>query len=326
MRSYYIFLIVRVMDKKASPDCKNFKNNIIVAGVISAQVVDSAGEILNVKNADISSLNDGTGYINCEHLNPTDIDKAKNPDFAGFNTIVGRVISCKKIFGPEDCDDKYQKAAWEDLKVPLLWGVLEFWDDIEAHSNARAAASLIRLSFKHGFEPMIGFSVEGSVLDREGIELKHTVIRAVAATLKPANKVASIKQMIKDDFSPECIEKSESTISKKVNLNQCVIITIEDKIKQSISNLKKTLEAGSCNSAPGSLTQGASLQKESSDLNKILAAIANQPINKKTIKKAIPTIDDNKIDKLIQVLKTARFKKDEEKYTKIYQNLFKSQI
>jgi hypothetical protein len=313
------------MDSINLVDHKKFKQNVVVSGVISAQLADSAGEVLNVKNADISSLNDGTGFINCEHKNPQDIDSAKDSNFAGFNTIVGRVISAKKIFGPEDCDDKYQKAAWNDLKVPILWATMEFWDDIEAHDNARAVASLIRLSFKHNFEPMVSFSVEGSVLERDGIELKHTVIRGIAATLKPANKVAGIKQLVQDNFDYD-MQKSESTdlkvLSKPIELRQCNIILPQNKLKQAISNLKKTLDAGSMNAAPGSLTQGGALQSGPSDLDKVMSVVGNKPLNRKTIKKAMPHAQDDQIDKLIEILKKKRLEKTEDQYNQIFRKLF----
>lgn len=304
----------------------SYKQDIIVAGVISAQLADSAGEVLNVKNADISSLNDGTGFINCEHKGPQDIDSAKNSDFAGFNTIVGRVISCKKIFGPQDCDDQYQKASWNELKVPILWAVMQFFDDAEAHDNARAVASLIRLAFKHEFAPMVSFSVEGSVLERDGIELKHTVIRGVAATLKPANKVAGIKQLVADNFD-YTMAKNESNDSKvllkDVDFKHLNIILPESKVNQAINRLKKTLDAGGLNAAPGSLTQGSAIQKGPSDIDRMASVIGNKPLKSKVIKKALPQASDDQIEQIIKLLKKKRLQKTEDQYNQIFKKLFK---
>lgn len=81
---------------------QNLKKNVILEGVFSAQSPDTSGEVLDVKGADISSLNDGTAFVNTEHTNPEDIEKADG-DFKGFQAVVGKVNWARKIFTKEDC-------------------------------------------------------------------------------------------------------------------------------------------------------------------------------------------------------------------------------
>jgi hypothetical protein len=51
---------------------------MIIDGVAAAQTIDTSGELFVVSGADISSLNDGTGVLNSEHISPTEEDNSIN--------------------------------------------------------------------------------------------------------------------------------------------------------------------------------------------------------------------------------------------------------
>src|ERR1700677_2322623 len=165
--------------------------NLILEGPLSAECPDTSGEVLDVAGADISDLQTGRAPVNTEHINPEDIKKEADGD--GFQAIVGRVISAKKIYGEADCESPDELKAYKDLRVPMIWGKIEIFDGPKAHDNARAAASIIKNYDEAGVKQLIGYSVEGNTLKREGNILRETVIKRIALTAKPANKAAVVQ-------------------------------------------------------------------------------------------------------------------------------------
>jgi diguanylate cyclase (GGDEF)-like protein len=167
---------------------------MIIDGVLGSEAIDSSGEILDVEGADISDVDKGTLLLNWEH----------EPGEKGANTIVGKVIAAKKIFGPDDCENDRQYAYWQKVKLPFIYGICRLFDGA-GHENAKAIAAIIRDNAAHGEMLVCRFSVEGSTLEKEGNRLKASVIRRVAVTVKPCNRTAN-SGLIEDPNAPEGFE------------------------------------------------------------------------------------------------------------------------
>lgn len=315
---------------------ESLRKNVVVAGVLTAEVPDTSGETLEVKGADISSLKTGNAPINTEHVNPEDLDKkdvegSKKGADRGFNAIVGRVIDAKKIFSEQDCDNDLERKAWEGLKVPLIFGYMEFFDSPD-HPNAQAASAIIRQAHHGDYDHMIGFSVEGNVLKRDGGNLKETVIRRVAATAKPCNKAAVIQAVLKDSASqdpkPDVVTKaSQDGSSFLTNFNnQRHFFVMQDDfgLSKALRKLRKTISAGGGNAAPSTLTQGAALQQSSSHLDKLEQAIGSKPISRKLVSDAVPGLGNEQVGNVIKVLRQRRLTRYEKEYGEIYDRLFKA--
>lgn len=329
----------------------NLKKNVIFEGVFSAEMLDSSGELMKIDGMDISSI-DGKngpqshGFINVEHTNPADITKDEHKDspLKGFETIIGKTISAKKIFSEDDCESDKELAAFKQLQKPLLWGKFEIFDGQDAPESARAAASLARMLSQDPNGPQLGVSVEGSTLKREGNELTHTVIRGLAATIKPCLKVAYpeiIEDNTESNRSPSSITKSiprlqdgSEMLHKSVPMQYVSVqpqTQAQDPILSGIANalqdlkkarLNKTLTAGSGNAAPSSLTGGEALQKES-QLGKIAKLMGKKPINKETLMRTLPGLTDKNAETVEKVLKSYLHKKNLKMTEKIYKSLKK---
>jgi hypothetical protein len=287
------------------------KKNLIVEGVLTAQVPDTAGEVLDISGADISDLKTGRSPVNTEHINPDDIKK--DSDDNGFQSIVGRVIDAKKIFSEEDCDSPDELRAYKNLKVPLIWGKIEIFDNDKSHDNARAAASIIRNYADAGVKQLLGYSVEGNTLRRDGNLLKETVIKRIALTAKPANK-AAVVQVVKDQpqSTSASITKSTSSIGgyeplfKSENFMSHMRVVKDDYgLSGAIFKLKKALTAGGSNVPPGNLTNGSALQPES-QLGKLKKLIGRQKISRDLLRRHLPKISEEDLDKVEAVLKAER--------------------
>lgn len=303
---------------------ESLAKNITVAAVLTAQVPDTTGEILIVKNADISSLPGAP--INTEHKNPSDIDKADDPSFRGFNTVVGRVESAKKIFSDSDCDNQYELDAWNDLQVPLIFGYVTFFDGDDAHDNAKAASSLVRVAHKNGFDHMVNFSVEGQVLKRQKNILEETVIKTIAATTKPANKAAVIKGVIQDTSqNSSAIFKAEScdnNLLSKSCPSRYVNIVQDFGLSNALFKLRKAIEAGVPSVAPGSLSGGTALQA-SNHLGNLEKLTGKKPASRRLLKKLLPQATEEQLEQLYSHLKKLRLKKSEKECEELYWQLKK---
>lgn len=306
---------------------ESLKKNITVAAVLSAETPDTTGEVLDVKNADISVLKSGKAPLNTEHINPDDIAKESDKDFKGFNTIVGRVVTAKKIFGEDDCDNQYELKAWQDLQVPLIFGYLEFFDGSDAHDNAKAASSIVRMAHKNGFDHMIGFSVEGQILKREGNRLAETVIKRVAATAKPANKAARIEGVVQDSASGsdtavrKAAQDDPNVLHKSISTRQWSVVQ-DFGLSNALFKLRKALEAGTPSAAPSALSGGAALQSES-QLTKLVKLAGKKPTSRELLKKLLPKATDEQLEKVYSHLKRLRLKKYEEEAQIVFEQLKK---
>jgi len=302
--------------------------NLILEGIFSVETPDTSGEVLSVEGADISDLQSGKATLNTEHINPEDAedeemhkrDGQTKDDFKGFNAVVGRVVNAKKIFSPDDCKSDRELTAWNEFRKPMIYGSVEIWDGPEAHDNARAAASIARMFSKSQEGPQLGLSVEGATLERQGNFLKKTVIRKMALTMKPANKAATV-DIVADTSAPQ-VSKSMSKatyagglepLRKSVSMqhiNTVMPNVINDfGLRDALSNLRKALEAGSPSAAPGALSGGSALQKESfskpmarsgkmPQLDKLIKLMGKKSPSKDLIKTLVPGVTDEDAGKI----------------------------
>lgn len=326
---------------------ENLSKNVTLEGIFSVETPDTAGEVLDVKGADISDLQSGNASLNTEHISPSDGENSEmhkdengkeSDDFKGFQSIIGRVINAKKIFSDADCESDRELAAWKKFQKPMIYGSVEIFDGEHAHPNARAAASIARMFHKTGAGPRISLSVEGATIKREGNLLKQTVIKHMAGTLKPANRAATI-DIVADDSTPQAdkpmvkmaTEGAYEPLRKSVAMDtmqfipniETVVLTgidqVASQLANALQNLRKTLTAGGMNAAPGSLTGGSALQPEhqGSQLHKLYKLVGKKP-TKESIKKAIPELSDEDVSKVEKALKLIKSKEQGEDMNKLY--------
>ena len=144
-----------------------------VDGIASSQAIDTAGEIVDIKGLDCSSLLGGA--LNWEH-------KSDLPA-----QIVGKIIDFKKIFSDKDCDTDRQKYYWDKIKTPFLYIIGRLFDDKK--DSAREVAALFMDDAEHPHEhPMVGFSIEGAKINKEGMTITRSIARKTTITNLPANK------------------------------------------------------------------------------------------------------------------------------------------
>lgn len=203
------------------------KIGMVICGPIASEAIDSQAEKLDIDGTDVSDWEKGTMYLNWDHVG----DKEKLHSAKDF---VGKVIYAKKIFVESDCENKWQKAAWDKLKLPFIWAVMRLFDGSN-HENAKALAAIIRDNHANNDPSIIGASVEGTCLERSGQELKTTVVRKVAITTKPANKTCML-EMVYDPNAPEGMEEFGHDESKDL------LKDIAKEISKSIDNLKEEYE------------------------------------------------------------------------------------
>lgn len=288
--------------------------NLILEGPLSAECPDTSGEVLDVHGADISDLQTGRAPVNTEHINPEDIQKGTDGQNDGFQSIVGRVITAKKIYGESDCETPDELKTYQDLRVPMIWGKIEIFDGPKAHDNAKAAASIIRNYQDAGVQQLIGYSVEGNTLKREGNILRATVIKRIALTAKPANK-AAVVQVVNDQpqSSPNSMSKStglsggyEPLYKSENFMGHMKVVGNDHGLSKALFKLRKALEAGGTNAAPGSLVQGSALQKES-QLKKLKRKIGHKKISRESLRMHLPNVSEENLDKIEAVLKHQQY-------------------
>jgi hypothetical protein len=218
-------------------DIDNAKSTII-DGVLATSDIDSSGESLNIEGADISSLTKD-GVLNREHA---------DPEKHGFDSIIGKCILAKKILKEEDCTNARERFFFEKVEGPFIYGQFRLFDGA-GHKEAQAAAAIIRDAIMHKEPVLIRYSVEGSTLKREGNSLEKTVIRRIAATIKPCNK-ASVSGVLEDPVTGfKETKKSENLITYTDN-------------EFHPEDFQKALTAGMAVGAPSGMEGGAALQRE----------------------------------------------------------------
>ena len=151
-----------------------------IDGIASSQAIDTAGEIVDIMGLDCSSLL-GAAF-NYEHKSDVPAQ------------IVGKVLEFKKIFSDKDCETDRQKYYWEKLNMPFLYVLGRLFDDKK--ESSKEIAALFRDDAENPSEPkMVGFSIEGAKVNKEGMTITRSIARKVTITNMPANKTC-VAEMI----------------------------------------------------------------------------------------------------------------------------------
>lgn len=197
-----------------------------IQGIGASSHLDSSGEILEVSGANIDDLHSGGAVLNWEHSDSSEDQ-------------IGIITYAKKIFTEADCDLPVQKKYLAKLKKPFIYFTAQLLDD-DGNVGAIAVASMVRYCIKNNIPLNIGFSVQGSTLDRDINILKQSLIRKISATLKPCNKTC-----IAEALDPETesmlakLGKSESS-EYDIDIND---FTIEDPVQSIQSDVKSFIKS-----------------------------------------------------------------------------------
>lgn len=171
-----------------------------VDGIASSQAIDTAGEIVDLNGLDCSSLIGAA--LNWEHLS------------ALPGQLVGKVLEYKKIFSEKDCENDRQKYFWNKCKTPYLYVLGRLFDDKK--ESSKECAALFLDDAEHPTEkPMVGFSIEGSKVEKQGMTVTKSIARKLTITNANANKqcVAELVPASKTnkESNSDSIFKSEVT-------------------------------------------------------------------------------------------------------------------
>ena len=286
-------------------------------GVFASEAIDSSGEILDVKGIDISDFDDGKGVCNYEHQGH---DNENNQG----QEIVGKVVFAKKIYSSSDCSNDREKLFWGKVKIPFLYGIIRLYDGA-GHEGAKALAAIIRDSHANNEPIIVGFSIEGSTLEKDSKtnRLKTTIARRVALTLRPCNKTA-VSGLLADPNAPEGYDKNPvaadllamvpTTSTKKGEHVDPRFVRLGGSEAIYGTEISKAMAAGNYNAAPGTLTGGAALQVEDqSRKHRALALAAFRDWNrvtpfKKFLKARLPEASDEFLDHFQEIVDSHIFK------------------
>lgn len=227
---------------------ENKSTGMVIDGIASVDGhVDSSGEILELDGADISSLEEGKGLFCYEHKGA---DKNDNDESYG-QEIVGKIITGKKIYSRDDCENDRHRLFWDAIKTPYLYVIGRLFDGA-GHEGAKALAAAVRDAADNDEDAILSYSVEGSVLKRDGNKLKKTIVRRVALTWTPCLKTTTLG-MVYDPQRPTIVTKHEDPNFMRLGGWTSTYSPA----------LLKTMVAGNTGSAaPSTYTQGAALQRE----------------------------------------------------------------
>lgn len=149
-----------------------------VDGIGSSEDLDSSGERIEQKGIDLSTVTqDGT--ITWEHKNDNSMQ------------VVGKILEVKVISKKSDCDNERHEHFWEVIgKKPYLYVAGVLFDNF-GHQGAQSAAAMLKfdtMTKRDKTKPVIGFSIEGSRLDKDGVWIKKCIMRKITLTNTPCNK------------------------------------------------------------------------------------------------------------------------------------------
>lgn len=199
-----------------------------IDGMIATEAVDSTGEIIDIKGIDISSIFDNKdASFNYEH-------KSDLP-----SQIVGKLVFAKKILKKSDCENKRHEHYWKmNREQPYLYGYGVLFDKL-GHTSAKDVAVLFSFSgiVADGEEGKadIGFSIEGSRLQKEGNVIKKCILRSCAITQRPANKTCLAEKLTDEQADeltkPIAKKKVEDSMKKSMQIETDLTKTEEFEVK-----------------------------------------------------------------------------------------------
>jgi hypothetical protein len=244
---------------------------LLLDGVFASEAIDSSGEILSIKGLDITDFDEGKGLANYEHQEEVEDEESKKKDKRPHGEeIVGKVVYAKKIYNEDDCTNDRERLFWKRTKLPLLYGVVRLYD-AAGHDGAKALAASVRDSVANEEPIMVGFSIEGTTLDKKGNTLKETIARKVALTTKPCNKQA-VSGILADPHAPDGFSKNPERAKTYFKSQDPLRQRLGGSFEEYTVDMLKAMTAGSYNTSPGSLTGGAALQVEDRTLKSMALA------------------------------------------------------
>lgn len=290
---------------------------MLIDGIFASEAIDSSGEVLDIKGADISDLEEGKGVLNYEH-------RGDDAPGASPNDIVGKIVMARKIMSEADCENERQRKYWRQVELPFIYGICRLYD-AAGHPGAIAAAAHIRDHVANGEPILARFSIEGSTLSREKQRLTHTVARRVALTFKPCNRSCD-SGLLADPNAPEGFKTTAKTdpleaLAEKFEHPGYARIGAGPEFsayEPLPEDLGKAYTGGSYNAAPGTLTGGAALQVEDPSLrkrflmNQAKAALRDwdgESDFKKFVKHRLPEADPEFIDRFAALVTDYKLKK-----------------
>lgn len=251
-------------------DPKKPTTGMLIDGVFASEAIDSSGEIVSIDGMDITTLEEGQGVANYEHL---------GEDSNYGREIVGKIIYVKKIRKESDCENDRQRDYWKQIKqIPYLYGIVRLYDGA-GNEGSKALASMIRDHVANDEPILVRYSIEGTTTKKDGNKIASSIAKKVALTLKPCNKTA-VSGLMADPNAPEDfpgIKKAEAMFmdpefaplggSVVMSCNPCMDRKTEASARllaaaMTLSVVKKAIAAGNYDAAPSTLTGGAALQRE----------------------------------------------------------------
>lgn len=198
---------------------------LICDGIASAETIDSSAEILMIDGCDLTEFQEGRGVINFEH-------RTADSHGASANDVVGKVLTAKKIFSEEDCENERQLMYWKTVELPYIYITFRLFDGSD-HAGAKALAAIMRDCKKNGEKNIIGLSIEGSTTKKSGNKLINTIAKACAATSRPCNK-ACVSNILHDPMEKSKEKDSLKKLVEKFNKNEAS--EFKEKIKELIKD------------------------------------------------------------------------------------------
>jgi hypothetical protein len=242
----------------ANATSENKSMSMVIDGVASTPDLDSSGESLDLKGANIDDLIEGKGLFSYEHKGAGGDDENYGQE------IVGKILTAKKIYVERDCETERHRFFWDRVRGPFLYIIGRLFDGA-GHPGAQALAASIRDAVANEEPSVLSYSVEGTTLEKEGHILKSTIIRRVAVTFRPCLKTTQLG-LVEDPGAPAGFPKHPGAV------DVASLVAKEEKNPQFARlggysmeygpGMLKAMTAGNYNVAPGALTGGAALQRE----------------------------------------------------------------
>lgn len=174
------------------------KLGTFIHGIGSTEALDSSGERLKQSGIDDSSM-EQNGLFNFEH------------ESKQTSQIVGKILISKKILKESDCSNKHQKHFWELAnEKPYLYICGVLFDEF-GHTGAKDLAAMYRFNntlVNSDLKTLVGFSIEGSKLDKEGDTITRCIARKMTCTMTPCNKECVSELVTDDDYIEGLTEKN----------------------------------------------------------------------------------------------------------------------
>jgi len=192
-----------------------------IDGIGSSSAIDTSSEIIDISGLDCSSLIGGP--FTWEHKNDQP------------NQLVGKILEYKKIFSDKDCENDRHKYYWNKCKTPFLYVMGRLFDDKK--DSSKECAALFLDDAEHPNEhPMVGFSVEGSKISKNGMIVDKSIARKITITNCPANKTC-VAELIP---GPESKESAEDSIFKSEPSHTIELFGKSEELKKA-EPMKKSL-------------------------------------------------------------------------------------